>query len=137
MNIMYGAKTNEMVVIKWIRKEKILDQVKNLQGRAFAYSGTDYHRLGTGNISEIPLYDSLYIVGGRSDNQDKFDQSIMEFYYVAYKYYKPIGIATTGQKYIKPAPDNNFEGVIFATNNPNFDSEFIAAIAQQWFWNRI
>ena len=82
------------------------------------------------------LYDSLYIVGGTADNQEKFDQNIMEFYYEAYKHYRPIGIATRGQKYIKLATGNNFAGVIFATNNPNFTSEFIAAIAKQRFWNR-
>src|SRR5690625_6843337 len=26
-----------------------------LQGRSFAYRDTDYHRLGTGNINEIPV----------------------------------------------------------------------------------
>lgn len=83
------------------------------------------------------LYDSYYIVGGSADNQAHFNQNIIEFYESAYKYYKPIGIATTGQSYIKLSQNNNFEGVIFATNNPNFESEFISAIAQQRFWNRI
>ena len=61
----------------------------------------------------------------------------MEFYREAYKHYKPIGIATTGQCYVEALENNNFTGVIFATNNPNFGNEFVSAIAQQRFWNRI
>src|SRR5699024_7672823 len=48
--------------------------------------------------SKFPvLYDSFYIVGGKSDKQKEFEQSIMEFYYDGYKHYKPIGIASTGK----------------------------------------
>lgn len=82
------------------------------------------------------LYDSLYIVGGKAENQNQFNQNILEFFYEAYKQYKPIGIATTGQTHINMSNTNNYEGVVFAANNRNFDSDFIRAIAQQRFWNR-
>ncbi len=79
-------------------------------------------------------YDSLYVVGGKAENQEKFDMSITEFVNMAYKYYKPIGIATTAQLY---TPDfGNLAGVIEAKNNPDFIDQFLVAITQQRFWNR-
>ncbi|RKD21033.1 catalase HPII [Ammoniphilus oxalaticus] len=82
------------------------------------------------------LYDSIYVVGGSADNQQKFNQNIQEFIHVAYKYYKPIGVATTGQSYIQKSSSNNLAGVVFAANNQNFEQEFVKAIAHQRFWDR-
>lgn len=83
------------------------------------------------------LVDSLYVVGGRPRKRGNFNQQIQTFIHVAYSHYKPIGIATTGQSYIKPSKNNNLVGVVFATNNPNFNKEFVEAIGQQRFWNRM
>lgn len=83
------------------------------------------------------LVDSLYVVGGRPRKRGNFNQQIQTFIHVAYSHYKPIGIATTGQSYIKPSKNNNLAGVVFATNNPNFNKEFVEAIGQQRFWNRM
>lgn len=82
------------------------------------------------------LVDSLYIVGGNSTYQAKFNQYVTEFVHEAYKHYKPIGIASTGQLYIQTSDQNNLAGIIFAANNPNFGEEFVNAIAQQRFWDR-
>lgn len=82
------------------------------------------------------LYDSFYIVGGRADKQSKFDKDIKEWYHFAYEHYKPIGVATSGEHYIKLSKDRNYEGVIFASNNPDFREEFVAAVATQRFWYR-
>ncbi|NLJ78442.1 MAG: catalase [Tissierellia bacterium] len=101
--------------------------------------GDDGTRLkvdGTFKTKYSVLYDSLYIVGGNAENQRKFQQDITCFYIETYKHLKPIGIATTGQPYIKVSENNNLEGVIFAANNPNFGNEFVCAIAKQRFWDR-
>ncbi|WP_093857572.1 catalase [Tenuibacillus multivorans] len=82
------------------------------------------------------LYDSFYIVGGHSHNQEKFNQDILEWVSKGYKHYKPIGVASTGQNYIRSSDKNNLAGVVFAGNNPDFGNNFVAAIAQQRFWNR-
>ncbi|MBY7143837.1 catalase [Virgibacillus sp. NKC19-3] len=82
------------------------------------------------------LYDALYIVGGRSKNEEKFSQDIMTYVSQAYKHYKPIGVATTGEAYMHRSSKNNFAGVVFAKNNENFREDFVSAIAQQRFWNR-
>ncbi|PAV27865.1 catalase HPII [Virgibacillus profundi] len=88
-------------------------------------------------VSTYPvLYDSIYIVGGSTENEAKFHQSIMNFLNEAYKHYKPIGIASTGQSYIKKSPNNNLAGVVFAANNPDFGKDFVSAIAKQRFWDR-
>jgi len=82
------------------------------------------------------LYDSLYVVGGTARNKAKFNGDMTYFIQTAYKYYKPIGVATTGQAYFQPSKSNNLSGVVFAANNPNFAKDFVNAIAQQRFWDR-
>lgn len=82
------------------------------------------------------LVDSLYIVGGTSKTQANFDANVIEFLETAYKQYKPIGIATTGENYIQPTQQNNLSGVVFKSNNPNFGQEFVSAIGQHRFWDR-
>lgn len=82
------------------------------------------------------LLDSLYVVGGRSKNEEKFNSDMKHFIQVAYKHYKPIGVASAGKPYLQTSKANNLAGVVFAENNRNFSEEFVAAIAKQRFWNR-
>lgn len=82
------------------------------------------------------LLDSLYVVGGRSKGQEKFNDDVTHFVHVAYKHYKPIGVASTGKYFIQPSKKSNLAGVVFVANNPNFGNEFVSAIAWQRFWNR-
>lgn len=82
------------------------------------------------------LLDSFYVVGGNAKNEGKFAYDIQDYVSVAYKHYKPIGVASNGQSYLHPSEENNLEGVVFANNNPNFNEDFISAIAHQRFWDR-
>ncbi|WJY26694.1 catalase [Sporosarcina trichiuri] len=82
------------------------------------------------------LMDSLYIVGGTPKNADKFNYDMNEYINVAYKHYKPIGVASTGRAFIRKSAQNNMAGVVFADNNPDFGEEFVAAVAQQRFFDR-
>lgn len=113
-----------------------IDIISERLGTITGHDGIQLTVDGTFKTKSSVLYDSFYIVGGYANDQDQFKQNIMEFYKEAYKHYKPIGISTTGQSYVCLSQNNNFAGVIFATNNPNFENEFISAIAQQRFWNR-
>lgn len=83
------------------------------------------------------LVDALYVVGGSASDPHHFQGSIKDFIYVAYKNYKPIGVATTGSSYIQASKENNLAGVVFADQAANFGEEFVKAIARQRFWNRI
>ena len=98
--------------------------------------GTKIHIDSTFLTNSPYLVDSLYVVGGTGRNQAKFMQEIEEYVQVAYKHYKPIGVATTGQSFLRTSKQNNLAGVVFAANNPNFGEEFVAAIAQHRFWDR-
>src|SRR5699024_3586145 len=49
--------------------------------------------------SHPTLLDSLYIVGGKADNQEKFDKQIYVYCTIAFEHFKPIGLATTGNTY--------------------------------------
>lgn len=82
------------------------------------------------------LVDSLYVVGGISSFQEKFNQNMSEFVRTAYMYFKPIGVASTGQLYIETSEKNNLAGVVFAANSQNFGNDFVTAIGTQRFWNR-
>ncbi|MFD1608490.1 catalase [Oceanobacillus luteolus] len=82
------------------------------------------------------LVDSVYVVGGNTTNEKRFTENVTEFVNMAYKLYKPIGIATTGQAIVAPQGTDNLEGVILAANSQNFKQSFITAIAQSRFWNR-
>lgn len=79
------------------------------------------------------LFDSLYVVGGIAEDQEKFDLRITEFTNMASKYYKPIGISSDAS-YIQL--QGNLSGVVYAADNPNFTNDFVSAIAQQRFWDR-
>lgn len=82
------------------------------------------------------LVDSLYVVGGSHRNQAKFNYEVTYYTQVAYKHYKPIGVASTGQSFMQTTEENNLAGVVFAKSNPNFAKDFVTAIAQQRFWDR-
>ncbi|WP_175639435.1 catalase [Metabacillus schmidteae] len=82
------------------------------------------------------LHDSLYVVGGQTDNQRFFNSKVTQFIHGTYKHFKPIGIATTGEAFIQPSEQNNLAGVFFARTNKNFGDDFVKAIAKKRFWER-
>lgn len=82
------------------------------------------------------LFDSYYVVGGSSEYQTTFDQHVIEFFRQAYRYFKPIGVATTGQSHVESAIGSNPTGVVMATTDSDFRDSFVNAIAQQRFWDR-
>lgn len=82
------------------------------------------------------LFDSIYVVGGSTNKQEKFKRDMTEFMNMCYKHYKPIGVSTTAQSHMQIPFESNSPGVIFAENNSDFGKEFVAAIAQKRFWDR-
>lgn len=82
------------------------------------------------------LYDAVYIVGGNAVNQGEFNKKVMEYYDEAFKHYKPIGIASTGESLVCLPQNNDFSGIVCSTNNDKFEDDFIAAITQKRFWDR-
>ncbi|WP_313892239.1 catalase [Psychrobacillus sp.] len=82
------------------------------------------------------LFDSLYVVGGKADNQAKFNSDMTYFINEAFKHFKPIGFAASGIPFFDASNANVGPGILFATGNPEFGNEFVKAIAQQRFWDR-
>ncbi|GAB3068813.1 catalase [Virgibacillus ainsalahensis] len=118
------------------QNEVFMDIISERLGTITAADGTKIEANETFLTKYPVLYDSIYVVGGSAKNQTKFNQNIMHFINEAYKQYKPIGVASTGQSYIQASGNNNLAGVVFATNNPDFGKDFVSAIAQQRFWDR-
>lgn len=91
----------------------------------------------TFSIAHPALYDAVYVVGGDADNQKQFDQYVHEYVYSHYKYFKPIGIASGQESYLKKIAKKAAPGIVRATNNKNFAHQFLESIAQKRFWERI
>lgn len=88
-------------------------------------------------LTKFPvLYDSLYVVGGKVNRQAAFNEQMTQWVNSAYQHYKPIGVATTGKKYIHATDKNNLAGVVFASRSTNFPDSFVQAVAKQRFWQR-
>lgn len=125
-------------VIEFITQHGVfVDVISEKLGKVTGADGTEIKVNKTFLTTHHALLDSLYVVGGRVENQAAFNRNIYEFINGAYKHYKPIGIATTGKNYIQPSKNNNLAGVVLAENNPNFSKEFVSAIGRQRHWNRV
>ncbi len=113
-----------------------IDIISQKLGTVKSREGNKLEVDATFETTKSALYDAIYIVGGAVDNQQLFNQQINEFYYDAYKNYKPIGLATTAQPFIQLPQNCNIKGIVIANDIINFEIEFINAIAKQRFWNR-
>lgn len=125
-------------VIHALKKHGIfIDFISEKLGTITGVDGTKITVSQTFLTTNPNLYDALYVVGGSSKREKKFNQEMMNFSIEVYKHYKPIGVATNAEKYLPVSGENNLLGVVFAKNNPNFKDEFIAVIAERRFWERV
>ncbi|UJL47729.1 catalase [Virgibacillus sp. NKC19-16] len=133
-----GFNSNEVTsVLNYLQQRGVfIDIVSDQLGTVTGADGTNLKVEATFLTMSPYLYDALYVVGGSSKNEERFSQDIMTYVSQAYKHYKPIGVATTGEPYIQKSSKNNFAGVVFADNNSDFGEDFVSAIAQQRFWDR-
>lgn len=113
-----------------------IDIISEKLGTVTGADGTKVQVTKTFITTSPYLVDSIYVVGGNTGYQEKFEQDVLDWVHNAYKHFKPIGIASTGQLFIQTSERNNLAGVVFAANNPNFSNDFVTAIAQQRFWDR-
>ena len=83
-----------------------------------------------GNVTETflttdpVLYDALYVVGGKAENEAKFQSDIEYFINEAFKHYKPIGIATSGNVFFEASNAKEGPGIVFASDNDEFNRGF-------------
>lgn len=111
--------------------ELISDELGTVTGRG----GTKIEVNETYVTTYAVQYDSLYVVGGKAKNQAEFDMEITEFVNAAYRFFKPIGIASGAQAHIPKY--GNLAGVIMAQDaGVGFADEFVQAVAKQRFWDR-
>jgi catalase len=82
------------------------------------------------------LHDALYVVGGKAENEAKFQSDIEYYINEAFKHYKPIGIATSGNEFFEASNAKEGPGIIFASDDEEFENDFIKAVAMQRFWKR-
>src|SRR5690625_1450771 len=132
-----GFKEDEVTeTLDVLRKEgAIVEIVSDKLGAVKGENGKEIEVNKTFITTHPTLFDSLYIVGGKTDKQDMFDDQVNMFAKDAYKHQKPIGVATTGQAYTSELKGNK-SGVILADSNSKFGEEFLSAVAKQRFWDR-
>lgn len=139
VGVLIGDNFNEKEVISVLDKLKsesvFVDIISDRLGTVTGDNGKELEVDKTFLTSHPTLLDSLYIVGGKADNQEKFDKQIYVYCTIAFEHYKPIGLSVTGNGYLS-AKDQSKNGIITAENNSNFADDFLSAIATQRFWNR-
>ena len=124
-------------VVKTLRKYGVtVDIIGEKLGKVRGADGLAVIVNGTFLTMDPVLFDALYVVGGTAENQAKFDYDIEYFIDEAFKHFKPIGIASTGVPFFEASNAKAGPGIVFASDNPDFDTDFVKAIAQQRFWNR-
>ena len=124
-------------VVKTLRKYGVtVDIIGEKLGKVRGADGLAVIVNGTFLTMDPVLFDALYVVGGTAENQSKFDYDIEYFIDEAFKHYKPIGIASSGVPFFEASNAKAGPGIVFASDNPDFDTDFVKAIAQQRFWNR-
>ena len=98
--------------------------------------GTQLIATETYLTTDSVLFDALYVVGVRADNQAKFNQDVLIFINQAFRHYKPIGVATTGLPFFNASSAKLGPGIVVDIGNADFGKKFVDAIAQQRFWDR-
>lgn len=81
------------------------------------------------------MYDAIYVVGGQSPNQEKFNATIQDFIRSHQKSLKPITFSA-GQEAYLAKDEKEMEGILLASEEDEFAKEFVKAIAKKRFWNR-
>ena len=134
-NHFHAAELNQM--IKTFKRYGVRYHVISEKLRPVtSIEGTPLHVDETFLTTAPVLFDSLYVVGGSLTDQERFHSDMTNYIREAYKHYKPIGIATTGTEYFNAINAPKGPGILFATENPNFNDDFIKNIAKQRFWDR-
>lgn len=113
-----------------------IDIIGEKLGTVTGFDGTEIEVDQTFISTHPVLFDSFYIVGSNSEGESKFHQNIETFIEEAYKHYKPIGVATTGEGHFQNWSQPSLIGVVFVSNSSDFGNEFVDAIANQRFWSR-
>ena len=151
-NSVHGAKTQTVAVLigdgfPAAEVQETLETLKNHDVMVHVVSDKLGTVTGTGGM-ELPvdatfvithpgLFDSYYVVGGKSQDNKMFEDHVREFTRMAYKFFKPIGVASTGASYLEHLDGSSLSGVIQAAETDNFPEAFVEAIAQQRFWDRL
>ncbi|MFD1708184.1 catalase [Siminovitchia sediminis] len=118
-----------------VKNDSFVDIISEKLGQVESSNGTKLDVTKSFVTVNPALYDSIYVVGGKSINQAKFDHHISDFVHMQYMHLKPIGIAEGAEKYMVKPMDGNLDGVIFAADG-DFESQYLEALAKRRFWNR-
>lgn len=133
----FPAEEVKQVLRRFDENQVFYDIISDNLGEITSYGGTTVNANQTFTTTYPVLYDSIYLVGGKMRNPQLLKQEMEKYFKSAYQFFKPIGIATGGEKYFTaPAESNNLKGVVFARGNRQFVHDFLQAIAKQRFWDR-
>ncbi|MEG0473708.1 MAG: catalase-related domain-containing protein, partial [Solibacillus sp.] len=115
-----------------VRSSIIAERIGAVESR----DGVQLNATETYLTMDSVLFDALYVVGVRADNQAKFNQDVLININQAFRHYKPIGVARTGMPFLQASSAKVGPGIVVATGNNDFAEKFVEAIAMQRFWDR-
>lgn len=126
-----------MNVLNMLKENDVfLDIIGEKLGKVTADNGVQLVVEETIKTKLPVLYDAVYIVGGNAESQGEFNKKIREYYDAAFKYFKAIGLASTGASLVCLPEANNSVGIVNSAATKNFAADFLAAITQKRFWDR-
>jgi len=133
-----GFDANEVgEVLKYLTRQGVrYSIISDRLGVVTGNNGVQLTATDTFITTDAVLFDSLYVVGVKASNQAKFNTYIVNYINEAYRHFKPIGFAATGTTFFNMSNANVGPGIVLATGNKDFAKKFVAAIAQQRFWQR-
>lgn len=105
-------------------------------GKVESKEGVQLTATETYLTTDSVLFDALYVVGGKAENQAKFNQDVVININQAFRHYKPIGVAQSGMPFFNESSAKLGPGIVIATGNADFGKQFVDAIAMQRFWDR-
>jgi len=133
-----GFDANEVgEVLKYLTRQGVrYSIISDRLGVVTSSNGVQLTASETFITTDAVLFDSLYVVGVKANNQARFNTHIVNYMNESYRHYKPIGIATTGTTFFNMSNANVGPGIVLATGNKDFAKKYVDAIAQQRFWQR-
>ncbi|MCG3089505.1 catalase [Sporosarcina cyprini] len=123
------------VVKELLKYGVVVDIISEKLGTVKGADGVEAVVNATFTTASPVLLDSIYVVGGKSDDQQSFDRHIIDYINETYRHYKPIGVASTGMELFEESDAKEGPGVVL-DGHQGFADRFIHAIAMQRFWNR-
>lgn len=124
-------KTLEKLSDEGIITEIISDKQGTIKGESGSELKVDHTFLTIDSV----LYDALYAVGGKEE-EEAFKKHASHFLNEAFSHYKPLGATHSGIEWLSLNKLDGYSGVVTGDDPSGFAKEFTQAVAAHRYWDR-